>query len=286
MASAPLLSLAHASVFCGGILHPQRLDHPEGLCVDPLDGSLWCGGEGGQLYHVSADGRAIETVACTGGFLLGVAIGASGRLYACDLHHRCVFIFDRRGRPLGQLMAAEGAEQLTLPNFCVLSADERFAYVSNTCRSGGPGIWRFDLATGRGELWLRENCRSANGLALAPDGTALFLVESHLPGVSRIAIRPDGSAGPKELVLSLPHDEPDGLAFDARGDLFISVYHPSRLYRWQRATGQLDLVIQDDTTDLLHHPTNLAFRGEHELFVANLGAWHLTRIDLTSLHSS
>jgi sugar lactone lactonase YvrE len=273
-----LLSRERVSVFCGGILSPQRLDHPEGLCVDPRDGALWCGGEGGQVYRVSPDGREVRKVADTGGFLLGVTLDAAARrLYLCDLQNQAVIVVDERGAKLGELRAPG----LTLPNYCALSPDGRWLYVSNTVRAGGPGIWRFELASGRGELWMGETCLSANGLALSPDGSALYLVESHLPGVSRVPIRADGSAGPKERFLELPGDEPDGLAFDARGDLWISIYNPSRIYRRDMRSGRLELVFQDDTTDLLHHATNLAFRGPDELFVANLGAWHLARLDLS-----
>lgn len=278
----PLLDLHRdASVFCGGILHPQRLNHPEGLCVDPRDGSLWCGGEAGELYHISPDGQHIQTVACTGGFILGVSMDSRHRLYLCDLHLRAVFVLDDQGNHLTKL-ACKG---LSLPNFAVLSKDENFLYVSNTCRGGGPGIFRFDLNTGAGEVWMSEKCLSANGLALSPSGDALYLVESHLPGVSRVPILADGCAGPKELFLSLPGDEPDGLAFHPNGDLYISIYNPTRIYRWSFSKESLDLLLEDNSTDLLHHSTNLAFRGSHELFSANLGGWHLTRISLRSLSS-
>lgn len=273
----PLLSPSeHASIFCGGILHPQRLNHPEGLCVDPHDGSLWCGGEGGELYHISPDGKDIHTVTSTGGFLLGVCMDSSHRLYLCDLHHQAVFIVS----PEGTILETLKAPGLTLPNYAVLSPDERFLYVSNTVRNGAPGIFRFDLVSKDSLLWMAEVCLSANGMALAPDGSALFLVESHLPGVSRIPILPDGTAGTKEAFLSLPGDEPDGLAFHPDGSLFISIYNPTKIYRWSFDRQRLDLIIEDPSTDLLHHATNLAFRGSNELFTANLGGWHLTRITL------
>lgn len=278
-----------ASVFCGGILSPERLNHPEGLCVDPRDGSLWCGGEGGELYHISADGSAIKTVACTGGFVLGVTIDRRGRLYLCDLHHRCVFVFDREGKQLARMEGRDGDECLQLPNYAVHSSDEQFLYVSDTRRAGGPGVWRFDLTNmdqghvPPGMLWMREPCLSANGMALAPDGACLYLVESHLPGVCRIPILPDGSAGAKSICLRLPGDEPDGLAFNSRGELFIGIYNPTRIYRFQPQSCVLDLILEDSSTDFLHHATNLAFRSDTELFVANLGAWHLTRIDLSTL---
>ena len=278
----PLLDLHRdAAIFCGGILHPQRLNHPEGVWVDPRDGSLWCGGEAGELYHISADGQRIETVACTGGFLLGVIMDSRHRIYLCDLHHQAVFVFDDQGNQHAKL----SCNGLTLPNYAVLSRDERFLYVSNTCRAGGPGIFRFDLQSGQGALWMAEDCLSANGLALSPAGDALYMVESHLPGVSRVPILADGRAGPKQAFLALPGDEPDGLAFHPYGDLLISIYNPTRIYRWSFAREALELLIEDESTDLLHHSTNLAFRGPRELFSANLGGWHLTRIDLTSCYS-
>lgn len=279
MTPAPRYSCADtARIFCGGILSPHRLDHPEGLCVDPGDGALWCGGEGGQLYRVEADGSGMRQVGATGGFVLGLCMDRERRLYLCDLHHRCVVVMDDQGRELRRLCGQDGAESLRLPNYPVLSPDQRFLYVSDTRREGGPGIWRFDLTTGRSHLWMSERCFSANGMALSPDGSALYLVESHLPGISRIPILEDGRAGKKETVLPLPGDEPDGLAFSPDGRLWISIYNPSRIYRWHPQERRPELMLQDDSTDILHHPTNLAFRGDAELFCTNFGAWHLTRI--------
>src|SRR4051795_10910728 len=62
----PLLPISRAKVFCEG------LDHPECLAVHP-DGSIWAGGEAGQIYRVSADGSRVDDVASTGGFILGIA---------------------------------------------------------------------------------------------------------------------------------------------------------------------------------------------------------------------
>lgn len=285
MALLPLLDPAtHAQVFCGGILSPYRLNHPEGVCVDTRDGALWCGGEAGELYRVAPDGSSVETIACTEGFILGVTQASNGTLYLCDLQHQCIWIYNTSGERLGKLVGKDGDKSLQIPNYCVLSQDERYLFVSDTRRKGGPGIWRFELADGTSTLWMREPCFSANGMALAPDGASLYLVESHLPGVSRIPICADGSAGKKTCCIHLPGDEPDGLAFNRQGELFISIYNPSRIYRYQIATQKLELLIVDTTTDYLHHATNIAFRSDQELFAANLGAWHLTRIDLKTLY--
>jgi hypothetical protein len=48
------------------------------------------------------------------------------------------------------------------------------------------------------------------------------------------------------------------------------------LYRWCDDQG-LELLYYDEEAHMLCHPTNCAFRG-NDLFTANLGRWHITRI--------
>ncbi len=63
-----VLDIGAAKVFYDGLLTEPRLDHPEGLAVH-RDGSIWCGGERGQIYRIEPDGSSMEQVASTGGFL-------------------------------------------------------------------------------------------------------------------------------------------------------------------------------------------------------------------------
>ena len=41
----------------------------------------------------------------------------------------------------------------------------------------------------------------------------------------------DGSAGERSVVIELPRRVPDGIAFDAEGSLYISLYNPNIIYR-------------------------------------------------------
>ncbi len=97
------ISIHRASIFADG------LDHPECLAVHP-DGSIYAGGEAGQIYRVSADGKQIEEIANTGGFILGVAISPDAKwLAACDLKKQCVWRLDLRSRTLTEFAGAAGA---------------------------------------------------------------------------------------------------------------------------------------------------------------------------------
>jgi gluconolactonase len=310
--------MARGSVFHDGTTTTPRLDHPEGVAVHP-DGSVWCGGEAGQIYRISPDGQTLDVVAVTGGFVLGIAFAPGARyLYACDLALRAVFRLDTRTGALDRFAEGTPRRRFGIPNYPVVDAGGQ-VYVSDSNAPGepGPGIFRF-RQDGTGELWYDRPLAFANGLALDPDGAMLYVVESFLPGVSGIPIRGDGSPGEREEVVALPGTVPDGLAFGPDGRLYIGCYEPSQVLRvdlrgdppGEPARGAaadqaaenpqctpnaqhrphtpnppkaprartVQTVLADETAHLLCHPTNLAFRGE-ELFTANLGRWHITRID-------
>lgn len=268
--------MARGRVFHDGTLTSPRLDHPECVAVHP-DGSVWCGGERGQIFRISADGTRLDEVASTGGFVLGVAFGPDGLLYACDLAHRAVFTVDTAGGAVEKLTDG-GPRPFVTPNFAAVAGDGA-VYVSDSNTRGEPGggVYRF-APDGSGGLWSAAPLDFANGLALAPDGSSVYVVESFLPGVSRIPIGQDGEAGPPRRVLSLPGTVPDGIAFGPDGLLYIGCYEPSQVLRADLATGVLETVLADPTAHLLCHPTNLAFRGD-ELFTSNLGRWHVTLVD-------
>jgi sugar lactone lactonase YvrE len=265
-------------IFFDGIFSTPRLDHPECVAVHP-DGSVWCGGEAGQIFRVDADGGSIEQVASTGGFILGIAFDpAAEALYACDIAARAVFRI-----PLASGMPelfADGASgrRFRNPNYPLFDATGRLL-VSDSRQLDEPGPPVFVCGTdGSGAVWYDEPLAFANGLA--HDGTALYVAESFLPGVSRIEIRPDGSAGRRSVVAMLPGTVPDGLAFGPDGLLYVACYEPSQVLRLE-PDGAVTVVAHDPTAHLLCHPTNLAFRGS-TLLTANLGRWHLTAIDLPS----
>jgi gluconolactonase len=218
----PILPLDSAEVFFDGIFSEPRLRHPERIAID-ADGDIWCGGETAEIYGISADGSGIETVASTGGFILGLAFDDEQNLYACDMHHSAVF--------------------------------------------------RLDTRTG-------DLVHFANGMALSADKDYLYVAESFAGRVIRIPIDENGSPEEGELFVEELERVPDGLAFDAAGNLYVACYEPSRMYRVS-PEGEIHLFIDDPVAHTLCHPTNCAFRGE-ELFTSNLGRWHTTRIEARS----
>jgi len=273
-----LLDAEAVAVFFDGTVTDPQLDHPEGLAIHP-DGSVWCGGERGQIYRLDADGRSLVEVASTGGFCLGMAFDTTADLlYVCDLKHAAVFRLETATGRIERFADGTPGGTIRIPNFPAFGPDGAL-FVSDSHAFGdpGPGVWRIDL-DGRAELWYDRPVVFANGLAFDASGGFLYVAETFGERVFRIPVRDDGSAGEREEVASLPGWLPDGLAFDAEGNVYVGCYEPSQVARID-PSGRVDVVYRDMTAHTLAHPTNVAFRGT-SLFTANLGRWHLTRIEV------
>jgi gluconolactonase len=274
-----LLADDRVSVFFDGALHDPQLDHPEGVAVHP-DGSVWCGGEKGQIFRVDPDGTSLEAVASTDGFCLGMAFDRTGEhLVVCDQKHAAVFRLEVATGRVARFSDGGPDRPFRIPNYPAFAPDGSL-YVSDSHTfpaTPGPGVYRIEQ-DGRGELWYDRDVTFANGLAVAPDGSALYVAETFASNVFRIPIREDGSAGDREEVAHVPGSLPDGLAFDIDENLYVGCYEPSHVLRIDPA-GAVDVLWHDVTAHTLAHPTNIAFRGS-TLFTANLGRWHITRIEV------
>ena len=248
-------------------------DHPEAVAWGP-DGRAYAGGEAGQLYRFGLDDGALEEVVrVEGGFLLGLAHDAAGNTYACDERRRCV----HRITPSGEVTVYAGGnaqQTMLLPNYPVFD-DSGNLYVSDSGTWGARDGWMWKVAPGgAAEIWDRHANGFTNGMCLSADGQFLYVAESSPPLISRVAINPDGTAGRRTVVVELPRQVPDGLAFDQNGDLYISLYNPNIIYR-QTTGGEL-ITLYDDWEQLkLVAPTNIAFGGPdlRTLIIASLCGW-------------
>jgi sugar lactone lactonase YvrE len=272
-----LLDESRASVFFDGALTDPQLDHPEGVAVH-RDGSVWCGGERGQIFRLDPEGSSIEEVTSTGGFCLGMAFDRHDDLFVCDLKHAAVFKVETKSGRVDRFADGAPGHPLLIPNYPAFDAVGRL-YVSDSHGFGrpGPGVFRFE-PDGTGELWYGRDVVFANGLALGPGGRHLYVAETFANRVFRIPIMEDGSAGDREQVADTPGAWPDGLAFDAEGNLYVGCYEPSQVLRIDPG-GQVDVLFHEWSAHLLAHPTNLAFRGT-TMFTANLGRWHISRLEV------
>jgi gluconolactonase len=252
------------------------VDHAEGVAVD-ADGWVWAGGEDGQVYRGRLDGEP-EIVATLPGRVLGIAIDAAGNALIADMTGPGIY----RVTPGGDVaLVSDGcAERPTqLPNHPVLLPDGSLLWTDSGDWGAGNGCIYATRSDGSTTVASTRAGRFPNGIALTPDGDAVVVAESTLPGVTRLAIGPDGALGEPTIVATLPGTVPDGVVFDAAGRLLVSCWAPDAILRIE-TDGAVSVVAHDPLRFALNSPTNIAFvPGTTTLVAANIGERYLSVLD-------
>jgi len=247
------------------------VDHVEDLAFEE-DGTVWCGGEEGQVYRGRLDGEP-EIVARTPGRTYGFALGPDGACYCADVTEPGIYRIDTEGE-VDRISAGSDDRPALLPN------DLAFL-PSGVLLFSDSGNWGVDdgciYSVNGGTLVVDTTCAAyPNGLAVSPDGTELAVVESTLPGVSVLLLGPDGSLSDRRVLVELPGTVPDGLLYDAEGRLLISCWAPDVVFRLEES-GELRVVVHDPLRVVLNQPTNIAFApGTNRLVAANIGDRYLS----------
>jgi gluconolactonase len=249
------------------------LDHPEGIAWGP-DGSVYAGGEAGQVYRIELDG-SVRTVGVTGGFMYGVALDGDGNVYACDFGRAEV----TRMSPEGEFhtySAGTSARPIRVPNFAAFD-DSGSLYVTDSGEWGADDGCLFRIRPGGGtEVWSTDVRAFPNGCCLSADGAWLLVVESRARRVARVAIRDDGSAGVVQTVCRLAGSQPDGVALAADGTMLVGCYRPDRIHIVE-PDGATRVLAEDPDGVVLNQPANVAFAGDDlgRIVVSSLGGWSL-----------
>ena len=255
----------------------EGLDHPEGVCVD-AGGTIYAGGEAGQVYRIDRDKRSPVVVAETGGFLLGLCADGAGMLYACDVGRREVLRIDPRDGSVDVYSSGTSERPMVNPNWPVFD-DAGVLYVtdSGSWKGDDGWIWRIE-PDGTTSVWTEETRGFPNGACLTADGSALLVLESTTPALVRVPIEPDGGAGARAMVAPLPGTVPDGVTLDVEGNAYVCYYRPDRIDVVRR-DGSVETLADDPEGTMLSAPTNAAWL-DGDLITGNLGRWHLTRVRL------
>ncbi|MGO1849610.1 SMP-30/gluconolactonase/LRE family protein [Microbacterium sp.] len=256
------------------------LDHPEAVVWSRSRGVLYAGGERGQIYEISLEGTSRQ-IATTpeGGGVLGLAIDAEGFIVACDEGSASVLRIDPDGGSATTLSSGTPGRPMRLPNYPVFDRDGNL-YISDSGDWGAEdGVIFVIDASNATRVWCSSASGFTNGLALAPDGRGLVVVESSRSRVVHIAIDEHGDAGELSAVFILPGSVPDGVAFDVEGNLYVSCYQPDAIFR-VLTEGNVEVLTHDWTGQTLARPTNVAFAGPdlRDLVIANFGGSHLSVI--------
>jgi gluconolactonase len=252
------------------------VDHVEDLAIED-DGTVWCGGEEGQIYRGRLDGEP-EIVARTPGRTYGFALGPGGDCFCADVTEPGVYRIDGEGE-VERVSAGTDDRPALLPNDLAFLPSGELLFSDSGNWGGNDGCVYGLAPDGKTRIADSECAAYPNGLCVSPDGAELAVVESTLPGVSVLSIGPDGSLSDRRVLVEMPGTVPDGLLYDDDGRLLISCWAPDAVFRLE-PDGTLAVVVHDPLRVVLNQPTNIAFvPGTNRLVAANIGDRYLSVVD-------
>src|SRR6478672_2376926 len=163
------------------------LAHPEGVAMGP-DGVLWAGGEAGQVYRLDPDAGTATEIANTGGFVLGIAHDAAGRLYLCDAGRRAILRVEPHSGSVEVWCDSADGGPLETPNYPAFAADGALYFSDSGTES--LDVWngrmiRVPPGGGDGQVLDLGTLHFTNGVCVTGDGSVHFL-ETLTPRLSTI----------------------------------------------------------------------------------------------------
>ncbi len=207
------------------------LNFPEGPAYDGRGSVVVSNCYGGYIARFDEKGR-MDTAykASAAGSLLqktnGTTYFRDGSLFVCDFGRKAIIRIAPSGE---QTIYAETCDGKTFlgPNDLAFDPQSNLYFTDPTGSSENNLIgcvYRVEAGT-RAVKRLAEGLAFPNGIAFSADAKTLFVAESRKFHILRFVVKPDGTLGEKTVFATMPTEhDPDGMAFDAAGNLWVAQY--------------------------------------------------------------
>lgn len=213
----------------------------------------------GQVVKIDVDGGAHRIVASPGGTPTGLAEDIRGDIFIAQGGSPDRQISPSIQRYDGVAVHPSAIDGLNAPNDLAFAPDGAlwFTDPSGPAMDGvaKPGrLWRMSGGSGAAEC-MAEDLLFPNGLAFLPDGD-LLVAETFASRVIRYATRGD-HLSETSLYVELVSGRPDGLALDARLNLYVAATSSEAVHVYDRAGALVETIgLGPDA-----FPTNVCFGG-------------------------
>lgn len=238
------------------------LEFPEGPAWDGM-GTLYvsdCYGPWIGRYHEGKLDTFVSKKNAQGNFANsnGLTVYQNGNLYACDFGLGAILEINPQGQ-IQIVLEGYGGQPFNRPND--LAFDPRGnLYFTDPKSYGADKKDGIIYACFRDKNELRpvyEGLAFPNGIAFSPDTAYLYVCESALNRIVKFPLRADGGLEPYQVFAELPGGDPDGIAFDTAGNLYVAHFGSGFVYVLDNSGAIIQTIHMPGKK-----PTNVEFGGE------------------------
>ncbi|MEE9432112.1 MAG: SMP-30/gluconolactonase/LRE family protein [Melioribacteraceae bacterium] len=260
----------------------ENLNFPEGPAWDVASNSVYLSNcNGGWISRVNGNVHDTFLVASNEPLSFEKTNGMTfhnGYLFACEYGNGEVLKISRDGKIEIFVDNFQG-EKFNRPND--LAFDKKGNLYFTDPKSYGKDkpdgrIFRRDAIT-KEVILLQDSLTFPNGIAFTKDGKNLFVCESAQSRILKFDVQEDGKITNKTEFIVLPGGDPDGIAFDKKGNLYVAHYGTGTLF----IINSSGKIIQEIKTPG-NKPTNVEFAGKdfRTLFLTEVETNSLYKIDV------
>jgi gluconolactonase len=246
----------------------QGLLRPEGvMALD--DGSLYAADARGGCSRTERDGRT-SFFGSVGGVPNGICIDRAGNCMIANIGNGELQSLSPDGHHVVLMTEADG-KRMTSPNFPFIDSKDRLWVSNSTIRpdieealSAPAPDGCMVLIDGVTPRIVAEGIYFANGVALDPAESFLYVAETMKRRILRYPIHPDGSLGERDIYgpeILGPLGFPDGIAFDEAENLWVT-FPAWNAVGTINTKRELEIVLEDPERKILQRPSNICFGWE------------------------
>ncbi|MBV6505165.1 MAG: Virginiamycin B lyase [Syntrophorhabdaceae bacterium] len=253
------------------------LNFPEGPAWDGKETLFVSNCYGGWITKFSGGRADTFLTARESPFTFGKTNGMTfrdGYLFACDYGIGAILKIDAEG--VTEIYAnGFGGKAFNRPNDLAFAAGGNLYFTDPKSYSKDILDGRIFRISANGQMVqvMADSLGFPNGITFSTDGRRLYVCESAFARVLRFTVGPDGGLAKKEIFVELPGGDPDGIACDIEGNLYVAHFGGGAVY-----IIAPDGRIKQKISAPGKKPTNLEFAGE------DLKTLFLTEVETNALY--
>lgn len=211
------------------------LNFPEGPAWDGKGNLYLSNCYGGYITKISKNGSSVFIKAQVEPFTInktnGLTFYKDGSLLACEIALGKILKISPKGKTVIYADGYKG-NKFSKPNDLAFDPKGNLYFTDTKSydRKNPDGfVYRVDAKT-KEVTPAADSLSFPNGIAFSPDAKYAFVCESAFNRVLKFTVAKDGTLTDRKVFIELPGGDPDGLAFDKAGSLYIAHFGGYKIY--------------------------------------------------------